>query len=198
MPRTSPTFQSRLGLSGWVLWQPTQTSPISTGVAIRTWRSSSDPVTSTTGCAGSAAQGRQRPAFERVERMPLAAREGQIGDEAVLHRAVMSADAVAELDRQGGGDRDRTGHLPVVGSAGGDLAVRLEHPADDVAGVEAAHVVDDPAGLAGLEAQQALGQAAQVEPDRDRQARQTKQHRGHQATDPSHAAAVRRARSAPA
>ena len=28
MPRTSPTFQSRLGLSGWVLWQVTQASPI--------------------------------------------------------------------------------------------------------------------------------------------------------------------------
>ena len=31
MPRTSPTFQSFFGLSGWVLWQLTQASPIITG-----------------------------------------------------------------------------------------------------------------------------------------------------------------------
>ncbi len=52
MPRTSPTFQSSFGLSGWRLWQPTQTSPIFTGVAMRTLRSSSVPVVSTTGWAG--------------------------------------------------------------------------------------------------------------------------------------------------
>ncbi len=32
MPRTSPTFQSRLGLSGCELWQLTQAWPMITGV----------------------------------------------------------------------------------------------------------------------------------------------------------------------
>ena len=53
MPRTSPTFQSVFGLSGWLLWQATHTSPIRTGVAIRTCRSSSEPETSTTDWLGS-------------------------------------------------------------------------------------------------------------------------------------------------
>ncbi len=37
MPRTSPTFQSRFGLSGCVLWQSTQAAPITTGAIRRTW-----------------------------------------------------------------------------------------------------------------------------------------------------------------
>ena len=180
MPRTSPTFQSRFGLSGWVLWQPTQTSPIRTGrrdphLAVEDRAGHLDHR-----LAGIGAQGGQGAALERVERVPLAPAERQVGDEAVLHRAVMRADPVAELDRQGGGDRDGARHLLVVGRAGGHLAVRLEHAADDVAGVEAAHVVDDPAGLAGLQAQQPLGQAAQVEPDGDRQAQQAQEDRRHQ------------------
>ena len=36
MPRTSPTFQSRFGLSGCVLWQATQAAPITTGATRRT------------------------------------------------------------------------------------------------------------------------------------------------------------------
>jgi hypothetical protein len=60
------------------------------------------------------------------------------------------------------------------------LAVCLEHPPDYVAGVEAAHVVDDPAGLAGLEVQQAFGQAAQVEPHGNRQAEEPEKDRRHQ------------------
>ena len=92
----------------------------------------------------------------------------------------MGADPVAEFERQGGGDRDGARHFLVVGRTGGDLAVRLEHPADDVAGVEAAHVVDDPAGLAGLLPQQLLRQAAQVEPYGDRQAEQAQEDRRRQ------------------
>ena len=42
-PRTSPTFQSRLGLSGCELWQATHASPISTGVTMRIWRSKIEP-----------------------------------------------------------------------------------------------------------------------------------------------------------
>src|SRR6516162_10142037 len=38
MPRTSPTCQSRLGLSGCVLWQLTQAAPMMIGVAKRTRR----------------------------------------------------------------------------------------------------------------------------------------------------------------
>src|SRR5215813_10167119 len=38
MPRTSPTCQSRLGLSGWLLWQLTQAAPMMIGVAKRTRR----------------------------------------------------------------------------------------------------------------------------------------------------------------
>ena len=36
MPRTSPTFQSRFGLSGWALWQATQAAPMITGAIRRT------------------------------------------------------------------------------------------------------------------------------------------------------------------
>ena len=67
------------------------------------------------------------------------------------------------------------GDVLVVVRAGGHLAVGLQHATDHVAGVERAHVVDDLAGLAGLEAQQPLGQAAQVEPDRQRQRDQPEQ-----------------------
>jgi len=42
MPRTSPTFQSLLGLSGWVLWQATHVVPIMIGVMCRTRSLSSD------------------------------------------------------------------------------------------------------------------------------------------------------------
>src|SRR3954469_13675381 len=47
IPRTSPTFQSRFGLSGWELWQVTQTWPIFTGATARTLRSKIEPETST-------------------------------------------------------------------------------------------------------------------------------------------------------
>ena len=36
MPRTSPTFQSCLGLSGLALWQVTQAWPMMIGVTSRT------------------------------------------------------------------------------------------------------------------------------------------------------------------
>ena len=124
---------------------------------------------------GIRAQRGQCTALERVQRVTLPAFEWQVGDEAIFHSTIMGADPVAELDRQGGGDRYGAGYLHVVGGPGGDLPVRLEHPADDVAGIEAAHVVDDPAGLAGLEAQQPLGQAAQVESDGQGQRNQPEQ-----------------------
>ena len=47
MPRTSPTFQSRLGLSGWLLWQLTQAGPIVTGATSRTRSENSELAAST-------------------------------------------------------------------------------------------------------------------------------------------------------
>ena len=134
------------------------------------------PETSTTCSTRIGAQRLDRPLLERVERLMLAATERQIRDEPVLDGPVVSADQLAELDRERRRDGDRAGSVLVVLGAGGHLAVRLQHAPDDVAGVERPHVVDDTAGLAGLQSQEALGQATQVEPDCQRQADQAEEH----------------------
>ncbi len=53
-PRTSPTFQSFLTLSTWLLWQLTQAAPMMTGAISRTRSLNSDSFTSVITRVGSA------------------------------------------------------------------------------------------------------------------------------------------------
>jgi hypothetical protein len=153
------------------LWQDTQTGPITTGAAALEERARHLDHRR----AGLGPQGRERAALEGVEVVRLAAAERHVRHEAVLDRAVLGADALAELDRQGRRDRDRAGDVPVVVRRR-DGAVRLQHAPDHVAAVEGAHLVDDPADLARLAAQHPLRQAGEVEPHGGRQGDEPERH----------------------
>ena len=177
MPRTSPTFQSRLGLSGWVLWQATQAAPHAdrerhlhhrrSSAAARTFRCS-------------AARDRRGTDssdvfWNRRQLVGLAVGEREIRDEIVADGAVAAGDQAAERDREGRRDRNGAGDVVVVGDhlgrrlAGG----RRLDAAHDVVGIEGADVGDDGAGVVGLLPRGAEGQVTQVEPDRDGQAPQS-------------------------
>ena len=114
--------------------------------------------------------------LEGVQRVRLATLEGEVGDEPVLDVSVMSADAFAELDREGCRDRDRTRDIAVVMDGGDGVPVALQDAADHIAAVEAAHDVDDPADLARLRAQHPLGQVAEIEPRGQRQSDEPEHH----------------------
>src|SRR6266516_2296728 len=98
MPRTSPTFQSLLGLSGWGLWRATHGVPIMIGVMCRT-----------------RSLGRERPGLERVERMSRAVLERKVGYEPVGNIRLLLAYDPPELQRKRRGNGDGAGELLVVG-----------------------------------------------------------------------------------
>jgi hypothetical protein len=116
-----------------------------------------------------------RVLLEGVEVVVLAALEGQVGDEAVADGAVLGADPLSELDRERRRDRDAARHVEIIVRRGHRL-MRLQHASDDIACIEAAHLVDDPADLAGLPLEQALRQFPEVEPYGERQPEQPEDH----------------------
>src|SRR5262249_30839016 len=121
MPRTAPTCQSRLGLSGGLLWQLTQAAPMMIGVAKRTRHARMRILP----------QAFQRLPLELVEGMRRAVLEGIIREKAELRIAVVSVDQVAELEREGGRNRNGARDLRVIGEHVCVLAVG-EHAADHV------------------------------------------------------------------
>jgi len=120
-------------------------------------------------------QALQRLPLELVEGMRRAVLEGIIREKAELRVAVVSVDQVAELEREGGWDRNGAGDFRVIGEHLRLLAVG-EHAADHVAGVIVSDAVDRRRQLVGLFGQRAFRQVAQVEPDRNRQSGQDQQH----------------------
>ncbi len=123
------------------------------------------------------AQGRKGVALEFVENMFRAAPEGQIGDEAIAGDAVILADALCQFDRQGGRDRDGAPGLEI---AMRDLhrAVRVEHPTHDIAGIEAAHTVDNARDFRRMGADRLVRQRGEIEPNRERKAEDCQDHAG--------------------
>src|SRR6516225_11955372 len=83
----------------------------------------------------------QRLPLELVEGMRRAVLEGIIREKAELRVAVVSVDQVAEVEREGGWDRNGAGDFRVIGEHLRLLAVG-EHAADHVAGVIVSDAVD--------------------------------------------------------
>src|SRR3954465_921443 len=142
MPRTSPTFQSRLGLSGCVLWQLTQTGPMLTGVAIRTCRSKIEPETSTTGSLGLSRRVAMafcsKPSRAWGSR-PLKGRSEMKRYFTVPSCALMSLpNSMDSLAGMG-----MAPELPTV-VRGRHRPVGLQHTPDDLTTVEGPHLIDDP------------------------------------------------------
>jgi hypothetical protein len=127
---------------------------------------------------GIGAEGVERGALEFRQRVRLAAREGEIGHEVVADGAVAAGDEIADRDREGRRDRHRAGNVVVILYHLRRPAIRpgRENAADDVGRVKAADVGDDRADIERLPARGALGQVAQVEPDRNRQGRKQERH----------------------
>src|SRR5918993_5917907 len=113
--------------------------------------------------------------FEAVQLMRLTARKRQLRNEAVFHRAFVSADPLAELDRQRRRYRDSSYHLSVVVSCR-HRAGRLKYAADYVRAIECSHIIDNSADLAGLCPQQAFRKLSQVQQNRHRQSEEAKRH----------------------
>ena len=89
----------------------------------------------------------ERRAFETVEVVIFSATKWKVGDKTILDVAVMRADEVAKLNRQGRRDRDPARCcLEVVGRRDVD-PLGGKHATHDGAGVETAHVVYNSAGL---------------------------------------------------
>ncbi len=109
--------------------------------------------------------------------MRLAVGEGLIGHEAVAEVLRVLADDPPELDRQGGGNRDRAGDFEVVVDGAAGYRGRLD-ALDHVGGIEPADAVDRGAEFVRLDAQRVFGQTLKVEPDRDRQPAQERQNQG--------------------
>src|SRR3546814_7869862 len=70
--------------------------------------------------------GLERPALEGVQFVRRAVGEGIVRHEAVADDAGLGADHLAELDRQGGRDRNRPRHVVIVVQRAG-LPRRIEH-----------------------------------------------------------------------
>src|SRR4051812_3923917 len=98
MPRTSPTFQSRFGLSGCVLWQFTHGAAMMIGVTSRTRRSKIEPETSRTREFGFLPQALQRCPLESVESGGRAIFERVVREKAELGVAVASVDYIPEFE----------------------------------------------------------------------------------------------------
>src|SRR3546814_12356786 len=112
--------------------------------------------------------GLERPALEGVQFVRRAVGEGIVRHEAVADDAGLGADHLAELDRQGGRDRNRPRHVVIVVRRPG-LPRRTEHTPDDVARVVATDIRDDRAETAGLGVEGMVRELAQIEPQRHKQ-----------------------------
>ena len=114
MPRTSPTFQSCFGLSGCELWQLTQACPMTTGAIRRTRSLKADRETSADLLVRIGTQRGQRALLEVIENMRRAILERIVGHKAIVDVLLLLADHLAELERQGRGNRDGAGDRLIV------------------------------------------------------------------------------------
>src|SRR5262249_29582165 len=105
MPRTSPTCQSRLGLSGCVLWQRTQAAATVENRARNLGHARMRILP----------QALERPSLEVVEGMRRTILERIVREKAELRIAVVAVDQVAELERERGRDRNGAGDVRIVG-----------------------------------------------------------------------------------
>ena len=177
MPRTSPTFQSLRGEFRM------RVVAIDAGLSHGHRRSRA-------GSSGRRSSPRHpRPAvFGSVRKREIALRskasrsylprdgERIIGHELVAHGVVARRDQLAEFDRQvspGSGCRPPRRDNCASASRSG----ARPDAADHVIGIEIPHVVDDAADLVGLPRQQIVRQRAHVEPDRERQAGEQRDHK---------------------
>ena len=175
MPRTSPTFQSCLGLSTCELWQFTQPAAMMIGVISRTRRSKIEPEAWYRRALRVLPQRFQRVALERIEGVRRPVLERMIREEAEADIAVVAIDDVAEIERQRGRNGNRARHRRVVRKHLGLFAAG-QHALDHVGGVVVPDVVDHRCQVVGLVEQRPFRQVAHVEPDGDRQSRQDDQH----------------------